>query len=169
MLRVPSCLPVVVHAPAAAATEETPIFYLRDDHAIWYLPSRKNWARPSVVRRSCTCAICRLTCPVHVLGAAFSGMPAGTSPFASISRNRAIQLLRQMLKLQHVDDADSFGTHDCRRGHCDDMIRAGSGLGEILIAGGWRSPGGQRSYVDMVDLEQRATLEAHYATLAEAD
>ena len=170
MLRVPSeCLLVAAHACGLHPESSTPTFHIATDHVRWFLPTRKNWARPSVIKRACWCTVCTKTCPVHILGPAFASLPAGQQPFARITKDHAIKLLRQLLSLLNVEEAASFGTHDCRRGHCDDMVRAGKGLTEILTAGGWRSASGQKSYTNAVDLEMKACLEAHFTALQEDD
>ena len=96
-------------------------------------------------------------------------LEAGARPFASLSKDAILKALRQLLALIGVQDAELYGTHNCRRGHSDDMVRAGRGLAEILVAGGWRSAGGHKPYTDRVDLEMRACLEAHFAMLDEPD
>ena len=111
--------------------------------------------------RTCWCEECCLTCPVHVLGYFFrSGggggshalghgrlrvhrsLPAGSQPFCDVTPASALVCLRALLHLLGVDDADGYGTHDMRRGHAEDLLERGAGLGEILRAGEWRLVGG---------------------------
>ena len=65
-----------------------------------------------------------------------------------------------MLEALGVPKARLYRTHDIRRGHARDMQARGATLGEILRAGGWRSAG-FLAYLDLVELEAEAVLEAH--------
>ena len=59
-----------------------------------------------------------------------------------------------------VKDASFHRTHDFRRDHVRDMMRAGARLHEILRAGEWRSAAFLK-YLDKVELECEATLLDH--------
>ena len=167
MIRVPSeALLVAVHA----GTGDAPVFHKHDDCVEWFLPRRKNWSRPSVIRRGCWCRSSPSTCPVHVMGAALGQLSAGTRPFACVSAADALSSLRRMLSLLSIPDAEQYRTHDLRRGHNQDMIESGKSMMEILVAAGWLAPGSHRSYSDRVWLEMAACMEAHDAlTSASAD
>ena len=115
------------------------------------------------------CNVCKLTCPVHVLGAALLELQQGAQPFAGISSNEARAVLRRKLAQLGVPNSAAYGTHDLKRGHSEDMVRSGKTMLEILIAAGWHAPGSHRSYADMVALEMDACLEAHVASIAEDD
>ena len=65
-----------------------------------------------------------------------------------------------MLAALDVKNACLYRTHDLRRGHAEDMRQNGATLGEILLAGDWRSPA-FLDYLDRVQLEQDRTAEAH--------
>ena len=59
-----------------------------------------------------------------------------------------------------VPDAGLYRTHDFRRGHARDLQLGGATLGEILAAGQWSSPAFLK-YLDMMQLETEAVVEAH--------
>ena len=65
-------------------------------------------------------------------------------------------------------DAGKYRTHDFRRGHAKDMQLNGSTLYQILMAGEWRSPTFM-SYMDLLELEMGATMEAHMAESSSED
>ena len=65
-----------------------------------------------------------------------------------------------MLALLGVSDANTYRTHDLRRGHARDMQAAGKPLYEILLAGNWRSAA-FADYMDLQSLEDEAVFEAH--------
>lgn len=46
-----------------------------------------------------------------------------------------------------------------RRGHAQDISMSGTGIAEVLKAGGWSS-GAWTSYVNMNELEEQAVFEA---------
>ena len=59
-----------------------------------------------------------------------------------------------------MPEARSYRAHDFRRGHADDLRRAGATLKEILKAGEWKSPAFLQ-YLDMEDLEHDLVVDAH--------
>ena len=65
-------------------------------------------------------------------------------------------------------NAGKYRTHDWRRGHAKDMQMNGSTLYEILMAGEWRSPSFM-TYMDTMELEMGATMEAHMAESSSED
>ena len=95
---------------------------------------------------------CRVTCPVHILGPYFASFSAGASPFVEFDSKSALAVLRGWLNAMGVKDSFKYRTHDLRRGHARDMMRAGSRLCEILRAGEWRSAA-FLTYLDSVELE----------------
>ena len=170
MLRLPSvALPVVAHAYGPAHAGDAPMVQLTKDYVAWIFPRRKNWDRPSIIKRQCWCHQCVKTCPVHVLGAALRAIPPGIQPFAGITRDRALRYLRRFLDRIGVDQPDDYGTQDLRRGHNEDLVRAGKTWQEILLAGGWRAPGGNRPYTDLSELEMTACMRAHLDIMEEED
>ena len=54
------------------------------------------------------------------------------------------------------------GWHAFRRGAASDMLRSGSSVGDILIAGSWRS-GAFLRYLRRSELDTRAALDASHA------
>jgi len=94
LLRVPSeALPM-----SAKQGREVPVFAVEDELAVMRFPKRKNRLQPTVQHRPCWCAKCKLTCPVHVLGAYMQQLPPGTQPFAHLTPAAAIGGLRQLLE-----------------------------------------------------------------------
>ena len=140
-----------------------------EDKIEWYLPTRKNCPWPTTVARGCWCEKCRLTCPVHAIGCAFRKLQPGVLPFAGIDRRTVCDELRALLGVLGVSAAFMYRSQDLRRGHADDQRKGGKTLHEILIAGGWRSAGAHRSYMDLNDLEMEACMEAHCLSHDEED
>ena len=68
----------------------------------------------------------------------------------------------------HVPDGSKYRTHDFRRGHARDMLNSGARLCEILKAGEWRSAA-FLAYLDGVELESAANLEAHLGESSDED
>ena len=99
------------------------------------LARRKNRPAGSRIVRKCWCGHDRTTCPVHVLGRWFAEHPAGAVPFAGFNVSYARRELRRILGRLKVKDAESFRTHDLRRGHARDLQESGAPLAEILAAG----------------------------------
>ena len=163
LLRVPSeCLPIKTFAgpPKAGEAMGQASVWIESDRLVLRLGRRKNKPGGSLLFRECWCASCEQTCPVHVLGAYFTSLPIGSSPFACTSPGGALELLRRMLTSLQVPDAKHYRTHDLRRGHAEDMRCAGASLGQILKAGEWRSPA-FLAYLDTQELECAAVIEAH--------
>ena len=166
LLRVPSeGIPMAAHS--ATVGPPTPIFTVSESAVTLWFPSRKNRLWPSQQVRKCWCNKCPLTCPVHVLGAFMSGLPAGAQPFAHIKPAQALTALRELLKEVGVANAQVHRTHDFRRGHAEDLRHNGSRLFEILDAGDWRS-GAFLAYLDKEKLECDRVAEAH-AGLSDSD
>jgi len=88
-----------------------------------------------------------------------SALPAGAQPFAHIKASQAPLALREMLAELKIPNAESYRTHDFRRGHAEDMRRSESKLFEILTAGDWRSAA-FLSYLYRMSLERDLVLEA---------
>ena len=102
---------------------------------------RKNRRHGSgVLKRVCTCQRDPLLCVVHMLWDNFlAHLPDGAQPWTHISPGVARSRLHQILRVLRVPNASSYGTHDFRRGHAEDMRQSGCSLAEILAAGQWKS------------------------------
>ena len=72
---------------------------------------------------------------------------------------KAKQVLRVSCIALSVKDAKLYRCHDLRRGHSEDMRKAGATLKEILNAGQWRSPR-FLEYLDVDSLENDVVLSA---------
>ena len=68
-----------------------------DDSIELFLPSRKNRDSESRLTRRCWCCSCKLTFPVHSLGAWWKQQEAGTRPFMGTSPGKALKVLRELL------------------------------------------------------------------------
>ena len=165
LLRLPSeALPIVWSGANLMSVESTKAsICLADGRLGLQLARRKNKETPSTFWRACWCKTSSATCPVHVLGRWFTGLPLRCAPFRTISSSMALARLRDLLIVLKVPDASQYRTHDLRRGHADDMRRAGATLAEILAAGGWSSAA-FRDYLDMHAVEEDAIFEAHFAS-----
>ena len=93
----------------------------------------------------------------------------GAQPFAGIDKRTVCDELRVLLGILDIPASFMYRSQDLRRGHADDMRKAGTPLHEILIASGWRAAGGHRPYMDMEDLEMEACMEAHCLSHGEED
>ena len=97
LLRLPSeCLPIAVGSGLAASVKAHSLT-VSEESVVLYLPCRKNRMTESRITRVCWCASCKLTCPVHSLGAWMQQQGAGASPFKGISPGEALQGLRALL------------------------------------------------------------------------
>ena len=163
LLRLPSeALPIVVHTRLTTEHRERPLLTTVDGTIRLGLRRRKNRLTPSVLVRSCWCKQCKVTCPVHVLGAYVDALPAGAQPFGAYKAGSALAALRKVLGEVRVAEAGAYRTHDFRRGHADDLRRMGKSLREILIAGDWRSAA-FLDYLDQVQLDADVVAEAQLA------
>ena len=89
------------------------------------LRRRKNRPQGSVLRRRCCCSSCKECCPVHVLGPLLQATSQGQRLFKGVTASNALRTLREMLEKTGVDDAQSYCTHDFRRGHALDLQVSG--------------------------------------------
>ena len=106
LLRIPSeALPMrrggVDFAPAV---NEQSVLHLDDDNTlVLKLHSRKNKPRGSTLRRSCACAACPKTCPIHILWHKFfAKLQPGAQPWAGVSADAARAHLRCSLDALRV-------------------------------------------------------------------
>ena len=89
-------------------------------------------------------------------------------PFEAFDAKSALSILRGWLQHLGIPDALAYRTHDIRRGHARDLMKGGARLHEILAAGDWKSAAFLK-YLDSVELESGATLEAHVAESSSDD
>ena len=136
------------------------VLSLENDELVLELSSRKNKQKGSTMRRSCWCATCTSTCPVHVLWPFFASQGVGAQPFVAFTPGFALRALRILLFRLKVPNAGRYRTHDIRRGHTQDLVDNGASLAQILSAGQWKSPAFLQ-YVNLDDLERDAVVEAH--------
>ena len=134
------------------------------------LRARKAHLYGDRVLRGCCCGgaqatsfIPTLLCPVHVLWPwVCSRVDKGERIFSDQIGARALIWLRAALLACEVENAERFGLHALRRGAAQQLVDSGGDLPMLLRAGGWRSSA-FRSYLDMVDIENRvlsATIHA---------
>ena len=167
LLRVRSeALPLVVGSDGSSGQPLPPgrhsSLAMHGGELVLKLGRRKNKQHGSVLRRQCWCSACTETCPVHVLAPWAASLPAGSVPFAGITGNAALATLRHRLASLGTEDASNYLLHDFRRGHAQDLAERGSTLRVILEAGEWLSCA-FACYLDMVDAETRAVMEAQWA------
>ena len=126
-------------SPLAMGTQS--IVWKDGDTVCMQMLRRKNRQHGSgVLKRICTCKGDPLLCVVHMLWDRFlAHLPDGAQPWAHISPGTARSRLHQILHVLRVPCAKSYGTHDFRRGHAEDMRLSGCSLAEILAAGQWKS------------------------------
>ena len=120
---------------------------------------RKHKPHGSKMRRSCWCAECMDTCPVHALADMFSVTEAAATPFSARAGSINVAL-RRRLAIVNIPHAASYDTRCFRRGHAEDIAHSDSGLREILAAGEWSSKR-FREYLDVEKLEDAAVVVAH--------
>ena len=168
LLRLPSEALPIARGCVGMAHNEQSWLYMDDGLLCLKLARRKNKPEGSLLKRACWCSACRLTCPVHVLWPYIESMPVGHKPFGKFSPAKALSVLRAFLKELGVAGAHKYRTHDWRRGHAKDMQLKGATLYQILMAGEWKSPA-FLAYMDMVELELGATMEAHMAESSSED
>ena len=161
LLRVPSeALLVGAHECIGQNMGTTPVLNVHSEKLELTLPKRKHRLQPTTLFRSCWCAQCTATCPVHVLGKFFLELPSGAQPFVHMKPHVVMEGLRTLLEGFGVPNARLYRTHDLRRGHAEDLRLGGATLGEILRAGDWKSPAFLH-YLNQEQLELDRTVEAH--------
>lgn len=171
MLRLPSeGLPIIRGGVGFDAGDSHPqaVMYLDGATLCLKLARRKNLPEGALLRRSCWCSSCKVTCPVHALWPFIKQHDFGQKPFGGISSALALSSVRKLLALLDVPDASKYRTHDLRRGHAKDMQVHGAKLCEILHAGQWKSPAFME-YLDLNQLEHDAVLEAHLAESSDGE
>jgi hypothetical protein len=136
------------------------VISLEGDELCLRLAKRKNLPSGSVIRRTCWCSFCVITCPVHTLWKFCEEQGKGAQPFVEFKDGFALRSLRCILKRLSVPEAGVYRTHDIRRGHAQDLLVRGASLAEILRAGQWKSPA-FLVYLDLETLEKGAVVEAH--------
>jgi hypothetical protein len=145
LLRVPSeAIPVQVghfaEARAALPAGRHSMVGLQGGDLVLQLARRKNKPHGSTLVRSCWCAQCKVTCPVHVLAPWLAVWPEGHRPFGHMSARSAREGLKRLLAELGVEHASDYWLHDFRRGHTQELLNGGSTLVDILRAGKWRTP-----------------------------
>ena len=132
---------------------------------------RKNEPSGHSMERSCTCGpspSSSLLCgPCALLGQLADARKAGHHPasplFPRLQGNRGREAFRAITATVGVRPE----WHAFRRGMALDMLAGGSPLGEILLAGGWRS-GAFLRYLTRFDIDRRVALE-HAMVESEGD
>ena len=106
----------------------------KSEARIW-LPRRKNRPFPTELVRECWCRAHRPTCPVHSIAPFFRALEDGDTPFSRFHPSRVRKQLRRMLSAVGVPDAHKYRTHDIRRGHADDILKAGAPVSKVRERG----------------------------------
>ncbi len=154
LLRLPSeALPMAVHDHTGS--KPVPVLKVHAGMVELWRPKRKNKLSPSTQWRPCWCR----KWP-NILGAYLKQLQRGAQPFIGISPGQALVGLKNVLAAMGVANASEYRTHDCRRGHAEDLRVNGATLGEILRAGDWKSLF-LLLYLDVEQLEMDRVAEAH--------
>ena len=82
--------------------------------------------------------------------------------------SEGLEATSAFLAALNIQNADTYRTHDLRRGHAKDLQERGAGLAEILRAGEWRSPA-FLTYLDLHSLEKEVVVEAHLGESSDSD
>ena len=125
------------------------------------LRTRKNAPNGAKVKRKCSCDIASpLLCgSCALLAQVRAARRAGVRPGGCIFTSSSSSLLRRFRAYCQELAFPRCGWHAFRRGAADDMVRAGTPLGTVLHAGGWRS-GAFLSYISRESLDTHAALDA---------
>ena len=107
---------------SALAAQEQTIIWENNGEVHIRIARRKNRPKGSgIIRRRCTCKVGESAmCTVHALWEGFfARLPDGAKPWARITANRALELLRMTLRRLQIPAEMTYGTHDFRRGHAE--------------------------------------------------
>ena len=108
LLRLPSeCLPITVGSGSAPLGKAHSLTVYEDSIEL-FLPHRKNRESESRLTRKCWCASCKLTCPVHSLGAWVKQQVNGCRPFEGTSPGQALSVLRALLRELKIPLAEKY-------------------------------------------------------------
>ena len=139
---------------------EHSVIYMGTNVIYLKLKTRKNRPHGSLLKRSCWCAQNKNTCPVCVLKDYLGTLGKFCPLFPNFTPGSVRIALRNRLKKIGIPNADEYRAHDFRRGHADDLRRAGKTLREILQAGEWKSPAFLQ-YLDLERMEHDVVFDAH--------
>ena len=129
---------------------------------------RKNKLHGSLLEGDCWCYSCRLTCLIHSLWAYFEEMQTGHKALAKITPASALARVRSFLRELGVANAGKYRIPDWRRCRAKIMQMSGNTLYQIMMTGEWRSPSFM-SYMELMEFEMGATMEAHMAESSSKD
>lgn len=161
MLRVPSeAIPMRHGGDGSDSVEGQSVVRFKQNSVVLRLESRENRPHGSELLRHCWCVSCKGTCPVHRVQDILCGVGVGEALFKGFTPSHVLKTLKRHLRQLRITEADSYRTHDFRRGHALDMQLNGKTLYQILEAGQWDSPR-FLSYLDLKRLEAGAVVEAH--------
>ena len=152
LLRVQSeCLPMERGSPSDATSlppHRHSGLYVDDGGAlVLRLQRRKHRPQGSLLSRRCLCGtVGPNRCPPHRLGPFLSRKSVGEKLWEWSSSDFK-NLVRRLLVLLSVPDAERFSLKAFRAGKATELARSGNALGTILAAGEWRSNAFMR-YVD---------------------
>ena len=149
------------HLPQSSLEWHSMIQLSRDEQSVHItLRSRKNEAKGCTIARKCICqSQGALLCGVCSIKAMItehqeSGHAPSKSIFHAIDMKRAREIIRDTARKLNIPELQSFNWHFIRRGMATDMLRYGSSMAQILVAGGWRSNAFIR-YLLQQDLDEK--------------
>ena len=124
----------------------------------------ENRPRGSLLRRPCTCQKDPRFCVVHLAERALMHKQIGQKLWSGMP-SHFIKILRCFLGQLKVPHPELFTPKAFRAGKATALAAAGSNLGDILMAGEWKSAA-FLAYIDETSVDQAAFLDQ---TLAESD
>ena len=134
------------------------LLFREDDSLVLVLRRRKNKPGGSRIARKCSCHHSVHSCVYHLLGSMLDGTRCGSRVFPGITPAAATEALRKLLAATGTENVRMYRPHDLRRGHADDLRKAGAPLWQILAAGEWRSPA-FLEYMDLHRMEAQLVLD----------
>ena len=147
---------------SGSAEPHSRISFTNDSATIW-LEHRKNAPHGDSVTRKCVCSVGRLCGVCSLRAIVDSHVKARGSPrSALLGKQWSSGALRRLHDFCAALGINKLSWHSFRRGGASEMLRSGSTVAQILVAGGWRSAAFIR-YLRTRDIDARAALEVAYA------
>ena len=147
---------------SGSAEPHSRISFTNDSATIW-LEHRKNAPHGDSVTRKCVCSCGRLCGVCSLRALVDSHVKARGSPRSPLfGQQWSSAALRRLHDFCSALGISKLSWHSFRRGGASEMLRSGSAVAQILVAGGWRSAAFIR-YLRTRDIDARAALEVAYA------
>ena len=132
--------------------------FMGENRLILKLAKRKNQRSLYTAMRPCfctpNCLVPAQNCPIHQFWeAVIKHTHPGSPLFPSLQKKNITRIIRRVLSLLDVIDAERYSTHCFRRGAATALLDSGSTLSEIMKTGGWAS-GSFRIYLNLQKAEE---------------